>query len=67
MSNGHFKADLDPLKMEEAFGEEISSKYNIETHNFKKTLDPRYYGFTEADMDKEFIIDLPNWGGLLSR
>jgi len=30
-------------------------------------IDPSYYGFTEKDMDKTFYIDVPQFGGILSR
>jgi 2-oxoglutarate dehydrogenase E1 component len=30
-------------------------------------LDYKYYGLTEADLDKDFHIDLPMWNGILSR
>jgi 2-oxoglutarate dehydrogenase E1 component len=29
-------------------------------------LDIENYGFTEADLDKSFFVDLPYWGGILS-
>ena len=28
-------------------------------------LDIQHYGFTEADLDRKFYLDLPMWGGLL--
>ena len=40
---GHLVADLDPLGMRE--------------HNQHPELDPRSYGFTEADMDRPIFID----------
>jgi 2-oxoglutarate dehydrogenase E1 component len=30
-------------------------------------LDIEAYGFTQADLDKKFYVDLPMWGGLLSK
>lgn len=40
---GHLAADLDPLKLAE--------------HNVHRELDPKSYGFTEADMDRPIFID----------
>lgn len=30
-------------------------------------LDPAFYGFTEADMDRKFFVSLPQWGGIMGR
>lgn len=65
--NGHLKADLDPLQMQEAYGGDgVSEKYSTSAESHKATLDLRYYGFTEKDLDEEFYIDQPAWGGLLA-
>lgn len=33
----------------------------------QKLIDYRYYGFTEADLDRKFFIDVPDLGGILSK
>src|SRR5262245_40551884 len=42
-ARGHFYANLDPL--------------GLETHRNEEDLDPRSYGFTEADMDRPIFLD----------
>ncbi|GLT89001.1 hypothetical protein SLE2022_070050 [Rubroshorea leprosula] len=50
--NGHMKANLDPLSLEQR---EIPAE-----------LDPAVYGFTEADLDREFFIGVWRMSGFLS-
>ena len=49
---GHYAADLDPLGMTEV--------------TERPELDPATYGFTEADLDREFFIGIWNQEGFLS-
>lgn len=66
VQNGHLRADLDPLKLKETYGDTAAEKYSTFTESHAATLDFRHYGFTEKDLDEEFYIDMPDWGGLLA-
>uniref|UniRef100_A0A803NDP7 2-oxoglutarate dehydrogenase, mitochondrial n=1 Tax=Chenopodium quinoa TaxID=63459 RepID=A0A803NDP7_CHEQI len=50
--NGHLKAKLDPL--------------NLEHRVVPEVLSPEFYGFTEADLDREFFIGVWKLSGFLS-
>lgn len=50
--NGHFKANLDPLR--------------LSSRPVPADLDPALYGFTEADLDREFFLGVWPMAGFLS-
>lgn len=65
MTHGHYKADIDPLNLAEVYKSEVTSKFKKPGEESLQLLDPAYYGFTEADMDRTFHVNLPQWGGIL--
>lgn len=67
MTHGHLTADLDPLKLQETYGEDSSSQFHAPHKAMKKLVELSYYGFEEKDMDKTFYIDLPQFGGILQK
>lgn len=61
-SNGYLAADIDPLNLESL---EDKKKRFKEYHNLS-TLDYKNYGFTESDLDREFIIQTDLITGVLA-
>lgn len=67
MTHGHLDADVDPLELEKAYAEAgVASKFQPGPR-MKQLLDPAFYGFTAADLDREFHVDVQNMGGVLSQ
>lgn len=50
---GHFVADLDPLRLDADI--QSDTMYSV-PHNTRVELQPSHYGFTEADLDREFVV-----------
>ena len=58
MTHGHLLADIDPLKLKEHYKESpsLANKFRFPDQKLNDLLNPASYGFTEADMDREFSI-----------
>ena len=70
MTHGHMLADVDPLKLYETYHAKFpnfASKFKLPQTSVNNLLDYRSYGFSEADLDREFYVDLPEMGGLFGR
>ena len=61
MTHGHLVADIDPLQLKEHYKDSpsLAKKFHFPDERLKSLLDPAHYGFTEADMDREFNIQMP--------
>ena len=61
MTHGHFVADIDPLELAKHYKDSpsLTKKYRFPDDNLKAILDPKNYGFTEQDMDKEIYYKSP--------
>ena len=46
---------------------DLGGTYGHPTAEMQKLTDYKYYGFTEADLDRQFFIDVPELGGILSK
>ena len=68
-THGHLSADIDPLKLYENYKQfpSLAEKFKVPKSAMSNLLDYKTYGFTEADLDREFYIDAPELAGLLSR
>ena len=69
MTHGHLLADTDPLQLHETYNHfpSFSSKFKVPDQSLRRLLDYRSYGFTEADLDREFYVDAPELAGLLRK
>lgn len=68
MTHGHMLADIDPLQLYETYQQfpSYAEKFKIPQASLSNLLDYKTYGFTEADLDREFLVDAPELAGLLS-
>ena len=66
MTHGHLNADVDPLQLDQVYSEALGSKFKKPGQDEKQLLDYKHYGFTEQDLDQEYIIDIPNMEGLFA-
>lgn len=60
---GHVQADVDPLNLREfsASHRDLQREFK-NPNNFKNKLIYSKYGFTVADLEREFYIDAPEMG-----
>ena len=58
MTHGHLVADIDPLNLKEHYKDSpsLAKKFHFPDEKLLSLLDPASYGFTEADMNREFHI-----------
>ena len=68
-THGHLRADIDPLQLETVYkGDEFYlSKFKRDVERMEHLTNPQYYGFSEADLDREFYIDIKEMNGLLRK
>jgi len=60
MTHGHLEADLDPLRLDEVYEcDDVSASYARPNEGMRQLVDYKFYGFTEADLERHFFIDLP--------
>lgn len=69
MTHGHLLADVDPLRLYETYKDEANfiRRFKIPEDSLKELLDYKAYGFSEADLEREFYIDAPELAGILIR
>lgn len=68
MAHGHLKSDLDPLELGKVFAKmDLGEKYANPSATLKGLLDYEFYGFKESDLDRQFYVDVPELGGILSQ
>ena len=68
MSHGHLDADVDPLGLAQAYKnqEGVGQKF-APGARLKELIDPTFYGFSEADLERDFYVDVNQMGGVLGR
>lgn len=68
MAHGHLNSDLDPLELDTVFAEmDLGATYAHPSSILKGLLDYQFYGFEESDLDRQFYVDVPELGGILSK
>ena len=69
MTHGHLVADIDPLNLKEHYKDSpsLAKKFRFPDEDLLSLLDPSHYGFSEADMDREFSIKMPYNGTIAQR
>jgi 2-oxoglutarate dehydrogenase complex dehydrogenase (E1) component-like enzyme len=63
------KAEVDPLNLREisqSHRDLLRDNYTGPTNSVLHALDYRTYGFTQADLEREFYIDASEMGGFMA-
>ena len=58
ITHGHYTANIDPLQLKEHYADSptLAQKFRFPDQNLLKMLDPATYGFSQADMEREFAV-----------
>ena len=69
MTHGHLVADIDPLQLKQHYADSpsLARKFRFPEDDILKLLDPSHYGFTEADMDREFSVNMPYYNSSIAQ
>lgn len=69
MTHGHLLSDVDPLHLKEHYKDSpsLAKKFRFPDEELIKMLDPTTYGFTEADMEREFSLQNAQGSTILQR
>jgi 2-oxoglutarate dehydrogenase E1 component len=67
MTHGHISSDVDPLELEKTYEEAGVGKKFAPGSRLKELIDPAFYGFGQADLDREFYVDVDGMGGILGK
>jgi len=69
LTHGHLLADIDPLRLKDHYkgNDEFARKFRFPQQKDYDLLDYRQYGFTEADLEKTYYLDMPQTGSILKK
>ena len=69
MTHGHFSADIDPLQLGKHYKDSpsVAAKYRFPDESLKHMTNPKTYGFTEADLEKEIFYKSPFGGTIVQQ
>lgn len=59
MTHGHMIADIDPLELHKTYKHfpTFAHKFKFPEETLTELVDYRTYGFTEADLEREFYVE----------
>lgn len=69
LTHGHLLADIDPLLLRDVYkdNESLADKFRFPDQQMKDLLNYKSYGFTEADLERTFYVDIPQAGTILQK